>query len=208
VGTLRPGTGEACCHATELGHRQTHHVRGAFPIRGRIGVSLSILCSGLHPGGGAAQTNMVPAYPCADPYCSRGESASARPVCALAGALQRLLRWLPISQRGCPYRRDGYHSPAAYSARRLEEKWRQSCRRSGDILSRSPTATRLRLRGRGRRKQPLKRRKADEPAAPDVNRLQRPIFDQCPNYCVPKPAKLSGRGHSDAERFGSMQFVG
>jgi hypothetical protein len=75
--------------------------------------------------GGADE--LVPAYPCADPYCSRGESASARPVCALAGALQRLLRWLPISQRGCPYRRDGYGLDFFHrvmpGAQRLAWKW-------------------------------------------------------------------------------------
>src|ERR1035437_7515304 len=62
-----------------------HHVRcsssapcsASLPICGRIGVSRSILCSGLLPSGGAAQTNMVPAYPYADPdqrvlLCSPG----------------------------------------------------------------------------------------------------------------------------------------
>ena len=36
----------------------------SLPICGRIGVSLSILCSGLLPSGGASQTNMVLASPC------------------------------------------------------------------------------------------------------------------------------------------------
>jgi len=40
----------------------------SLPIRGRAGVSLSTLCSGLLPSGGAAQTNMVPACPCTDQY--------------------------------------------------------------------------------------------------------------------------------------------
>ena len=36
----------------------------SLPICGRIGVSLSILCSGLLPSGGASQTNMVLASSC------------------------------------------------------------------------------------------------------------------------------------------------
>src|SRR5262245_1094870 len=63
VGTLRPGGAECAC---------MHLVRpladtpcsGSLPICGRIGVSLSILCSGLLPSGGASQTNMVLASPC------------------------------------------------------------------------------------------------------------------------------------------------
>ena len=46
VGTLRPGRGGACLPCTSLGHWQTHHV-GEPSHCGRIGVSRSILCSGL-----------------------------------------------------------------------------------------------------------------------------------------------------------------
>jgi hypothetical protein len=50
----------------------------SLPICGRIGVSRSILCSGLLPSGGASQTNMVLACPCAR-SCSHVRIPSARP---------------------------------------------------------------------------------------------------------------------------------
>jgi hypothetical protein len=54
-GAIAPRGAEGC-HATALGHWQTRQFEE--PSRcGRIGVSLSILCSGLLPSGGAAQTN-------------------------------------------------------------------------------------------------------------------------------------------------------
>ena len=49
MATLRPLTGEACCVCTPCS--------ASLPICGRTGVSLSVLCSGLLPSGGAAQTN-------------------------------------------------------------------------------------------------------------------------------------------------------
>ena len=51
----------------------------SLPICGRIGVSRSILCSGLLPSGGASQTNMVFASPCTDQNCSQCEAAPVRP---------------------------------------------------------------------------------------------------------------------------------
>ena len=53
----------------------------SLPICGRIGVSLSILCSGLLPSGGTSQTNMVLARPCTDPYCSRARVRVGASVC-------------------------------------------------------------------------------------------------------------------------------
>src|SRR5262249_54696606 len=53
----------------------------SLPICGQIGVSLSILCSGLLPSGGASQTNMVLASPCTDPYCSPARVRLGGSVC-------------------------------------------------------------------------------------------------------------------------------
>jgi hypothetical protein len=81
---------------------------GSLPICGRIGVSRSILCSGLLSSGGAAQTNMSLRARAPDRVRMR-ESRRCVRVC-IAGALRLVLRWLPISQRGRPYRRAGYVS--------------------------------------------------------------------------------------------------
>jgi hypothetical protein len=63
VGTLAPGRGKRACMHLVRPLADTPCSR-SLPICRRIGVSLSILCSGLVPSGGAAQTNMVPASPC------------------------------------------------------------------------------------------------------------------------------------------------
>ena len=70
-------------------------------------VGLSILCSVLLPGGGTMQTTwdlhalaLVVSLPKRIPQCV---------LCArFAGALRLVPRWLPISQRGRPYRWAGY----------------------------------------------------------------------------------------------------
>src|SRR5262245_66277973 len=64
----------------------------SLPICGRIGVSLSILCSGLLPSGGTSQTNMVLARPCTNPYCSRARVRVGASVC---GSLTTC-RWTTI----------------------------------------------------------------------------------------------------------------
>jgi hypothetical protein len=40
-----------------------------------------------------------------------------------------------------------------------------------------------------------------------VNRLKRPIFDQCPDCGVAEPAELFGRSHGHSERLRDMRFV-
>ena len=81
VGTLRPGKGEVCCHATELGHRQTHHVRGAFPFAGGSGLA----CRPYAPVSflAAGQRRRTWSLRALAPIStgSHSESAPVRPVC-------------------------------------------------------------------------------------------------------------------------------
>jgi len=99
VGTLRPCRGEACCHATALGHRQTHHVGEPSQLRADRGCPVGpLLGSPLQRRG--TQTNMGPTCPCADP--------DQRVLFCSAGALRRRpgypSSWSPVR----PCRRAGY----------------------------------------------------------------------------------------------------
>ena len=81
VGTLRPGKGRSGLPCNRVRPSADTPCSRSLPICGRIGVSLSILCSGLLPSGGTSQTNMVLARPCTDPYCSRARVRVGASVC-------------------------------------------------------------------------------------------------------------------------------
>ena len=81
MGTLRPGKGRSGLPCNRVRPSADTPCSRSLPICGRIGVSLSILCSGLLPSGGTSQTNMVLARPCTDPYCSRARVRVGASVC-------------------------------------------------------------------------------------------------------------------------------
>src|SRR5262245_66533622 len=105
VGTLRPAGAERACMHLVRPLADTPCSR-SLPICGRIGVSLSIVCSGLLPGGGAAADEhgpCVPVHPiafaCANPVGASCVRCRCPPACSplaahLAARSSLLAGWL------------------------------------------------------------------------------------------------------------------